>query len=120
VVDESIRRQLCLLARRKECRRTGVSSPYPGKWRPWTLIDPATDEPFTEAAAWELIAARLEGGEELTEVILENPPGRRAYSMEFLLPNDPQPLYVKLQLGPGTILGRSFHPSEHRRHRPQT
>lgn len=73
------------------------------------MIDPETTLPFGDAGAWELIADRLEAGEELTEIELQKPRGKKAYVMKIpLAPNSPR-VYVKLQLGAGKVIARSFH-----------
>ncbi|HYT89811.1 MAG TPA: hypothetical protein VEL76_13970 [Gemmataceae bacterium] len=82
----------------------------PSKWRPHEVICPATGEPFTEAGAWEYIADLLDGGHPLEEVPQEQPPGKMAYVMQVLISTET--LYIKVRLGAGCILGRSFHYSE--------
>lgn len=71
------------------------------------------DEYFTEAAAWELIAAKLDEGHPVEVVSLRKPAGRRGYVMKISLSGDDRPVYVKLQLQSGKVIGRSFHYSEH-------
>lgn len=114
-VSDSIRRELALLARRSSARFTGFSANMPTDWRPQQVRNPwgVLDEYFTEVAAWELIAARLEDGHPVEVVLLRKPPGRRGYVMEIPLGDDNPPVYVKLQLGSGKVIGRSFHYSEH-------
>ena len=68
---------------------------------------------FTDTTAWELIASRLETGEEVKVVPPNKPPGAKAFVMLIDLGPDEPKLYVKLQLGPRKILGRSFHYTEH-------
>ena len=82
---------------------------WPRDWRPTEVVNPATGEPFTAWGAWEFIAELLERGHPLEEVILENPPGKRAYVMRVDLQPDLLQLYIKVQLGSGAIIGRSFH-----------
>ena len=69
------------------------------------------DEFFTDTGAWELITDRLKAGHPLEEVELHKPPGRKGYVMEIDLDAD-RPIYVKLELGSGQVIGRSFHYSE--------
>ncbi|MCP4655336.1 MAG: hypothetical protein GY856_07950 [bacterium] len=74
--------------------------------------DPASGESFTEAGAWHFIADLLESGHPIDEVVLRKPPGKLAYAMIVdLAPGQPA-LYVKLQLGSGKVIGRSFHYTE--------
>lgn len=113
-IDEATRRHLVVLARRKDARITAFSRDRPTDWRPGQVRNPAglLDTHFTDAAAWELIASRIEDGHALEIVRLDQPPGATGYVMKVdLAPGQPQ-LYVKLQLGSGKIIGRSFHYSE--------
>ena len=93
---------------------TAFSRERPTDWRPGQVRNPdgVLDTHFTDAAAWELIAARLEDGHPIETVELRQPKGAIGYVMKIdLEPSRPQ-LYVKLQLGSGKIIGRSFHYSE--------
>ncbi len=72
---------------------------------------------FTEAGAWQLIEEKLEEGERLEEIELDTPPGRKGYVMLIHLEDNKPPLYVKLQLGGGKVIGRSFHYSKANRER---
>ncbi len=113
-IDDSIRRQLIVLARRSNARVTEFSRDRPTDWRPGEVRNPAgTPWPyFTRTSAWELIADVLEGGHDVETIALQKPPGAKGYVMKINLePNKPH-LYVKLQLGSGKIIGRSFHYSE--------
>ena len=72
------------------------------------------DNAFTNHAAWELVASRLESGHRVEILELEKPKGTAGYVMKLRLHPSPRPLlYVKLELHRGWILGRSFHYSEH-------
>ena len=65
--------------------------------------------PFSDTAAWDLIASKLEGGHPVEMIEMDKPPGVTGYVMKIdIEPNQPR-LYVKLQMGPGKIFGRSFH-----------
>jgi len=109
-ISEKERRQFIILVRRKESSELD----YPAKWHPESVNNPATGMPFTGPSAWELIAVRLENGEPMKTVELRNPPGKKAYVMQFRLePRGPK-LYVKLRLVSGKVLGRSFHYSDPR------
>lgn len=107
------RRQLARLARQKSKRR--VPRELPCTWQPWTVINSEDNQPFTEAGAWEFTAQLLEDIEEQdVEVITltERPAGTTAYVMRCDLPTGE--LYIKVHYGHGpSILGRSFHYSEH-------
>ena len=110
----SIRRQLVILARRRRGRVTAFSTDRPTDWRPEQVRNPdgVLDTHFTDAAAWEFIASKLEGGHPVETVELRKPAGAKGYVMKIdIEPGSPH-LYVKLQLGSGQVIGRSFHYSE--------
>jgi hypothetical protein len=46
-------------------------------------------------------------------VLLDNPPGRTGYVLKIALFGAPRLIYVKLQLGSGNVIGRSFHYSDY-------
>ena len=100
----AIRHQLILLARRKKCRKRG----WPNHWRPTGVTNPADGNPFTQDGAWEFIAELLENGIDFEHKILDEPEeGANAYVIEKSLGD--RILYIKLQLGSGCVIGRSFH-----------
>lgn len=110
-LKESIRRELVVLARRRNAHNSHFSPNRPTKWHPEQVRNPdgILDRYFTKAAAWEFIATKLEEGHPVEIVELRTPPGATSYVMKIdIEPGQPQ-LYVKLQLGPGVIIGRSFH-----------
>jgi hypothetical protein len=47
----------------------------------------------------------------MVEVVLEKPAGKKASVMLIDLADGKAPVYVKVQLGSGRIIGRSFHRS---------
>ena len=114
-VDQATRHQLVILARRSRSRTTAFSRDRPTEWRPGDVRNPGgvLDTHFTDSTAWECIASRLESGEEVEVIELHAPKGAKGYVMKIDLEPDVPALYVKLQLGSGTIIGRSFHYSEH-------
>jgi len=107
---ESIRHQLVVLCRRKKARTSFWSVSCPTEWQPNTVTDPRSGSPFTDVGAWEFVADKLEVGLQLELVQLEKPPGSTGYVLKILL--NGRQLYVKLQLGSGTVIGRSFHYSK--------
>lgn len=109
--DGAARRQL---ARRKRARTTDFHPLRPTKWQPQTVLNPegVLDRYFTDATAWELIASRLDDGHPVETVALRLPPGTTGYVMKIDVSPGAPSVYVKLQLGAGTIIGRSFHYSE--------
>jgi hypothetical protein len=116
-IDDGIRHQLARLARRRGARVTEFRRDRPTDWRPQTVSNPNSllDPYFTDSGAWELIATTLERGHPVEVVTLRKPPGATGYVMMIDLETDQPPIYVKLQLGAGKIIGRSFHHSEHQR-----
>ncbi len=111
--DESVRRQLVVLARRKRCRDVAFRPDRPTEWRPQTVRNPFAelDDYFTWAAAREFIASKLDSGHEVKSIELQNPGRATGYVLHIELESGRRPLYVKLQLGSGKIIGRSFHDS---------
>jgi hypothetical protein len=104
----SIRHQLKMLANRKKARRLD----FPRDWRPHEVLNPLDGQPFSDTGAWEFIAELLDQGQELDLSPQEQPPGVTAYVMQ--VPLKEGQLYIKVRLGAGYILGRSFHYSDKR------
>jgi hypothetical protein len=108
-IDDA-RHQLLVLARRKGSWVVW----YPHRWWPYQVTDPTSGAPFTEQSARELITALLESGHPLQEVKLRDPANKVGYTLLVPLQPDEAPLYIKLHLGSGQILCRSFHYSDPR------
>jgi putative zinc finger/helix-turn-helix YgiT family protein len=85
----------------------------PSDWRPQQVRDPRSRQYFTPNGAWEFITECLEAGQGLEEVLLQKPEGKTGYVMQVDVGSDRPLLYIKLQLGSGAVIGRSFHYSEH-------
>lgn len=104
-----------VLARRSGARESAYSRSRPTDWRPDDVRNPTglLDGNFTDLTAWEFVASRLEEGEEVEVIDLRQPPGAKGYVMKIDLGAGVPTLYVKLQLGAGKIIGRSFHYSEY-------
>lgn len=109
---ELIRNQAIKLAGRKSARNSVWTNERPTKWQPNYVIDPRIGQPFTSVGAWEFLVDCLVDGDELHEVTLEHPPGKIAYCL--IRPTPHGDIYIKFELGSGTILGRSFHYSRPR------
>jgi hypothetical protein len=107
---DSIRHDLAALCRRSRGRALG----WPRDWRPGTTVDPRDpdNQVFTEVGAWEFVAELLEGGHAIQEIELDNPRGKTGYVMLASGGAQRPEIYIKLQLGSGTVIGRSFHYSE--------
>lgn len=105
---ENIRHEMALLARQKRCRTSAFTPRAPTEWQPHAVLD-ENDEPFTDAGAWDLVADLLECGYPIRSVVLRHPPGKRAYEMIVSLTPRPLEIYIKLQMGSGRVIGRSFH-----------
>jgi hypothetical protein len=108
-VSNAVRSELlrhCDGGRRK--RLVEFSREVPVHWNVFEAFDPETQEPYTEDAAWKRIAAELASGCVLNSIVLEKPPGKTGYVLHFF-DGVGQRIYVKLQLGSGKVIGRSFH-----------
>lgn len=114
-ISRSIRKELIILARRSDARTSAFSSDRPTDWRPGSVRNPhgGFEPSFTDASAWDFIADRLEADCEVETIILKKPPGAKGYVMLIELEPCERPVYIKVQLGSGKIIGRSFHYSEH-------
>jgi len=112
---EEARTALLALARKPKQRIVEFTPEMPTEWCPTQVRNPdpeASGQVFTPSSAWDFIIERLEAGEHIEEVTLKKPPGRTGYVMTIDIGRDVPLLYVKLQLGSGTIIGRSFHYSK--------
>ena len=118
MVDErlkNIRKEMVGLIKKKR-RQLPHFSDMPYHWVPGQILNPRDGMFFTPNGAWHLIQEKLEEGHEITEIELDNPPGKSGFTMLIELETDKPPLYVKLQLGSGCVIGRSFHYSTHPKH----
>ena len=109
-VPNDIRRELARFCRSRRTRKSTFSPTLPTKWAPHLVRNPASEtrEPFTNDRAWEFVADLLEAGHEVEIIELRVPPGKTGY----VLISDgipPEKIYIKLQLGSGVVIGRSFH-----------
>lgn len=114
-IDDETRRQLVSLARSPRARKSQFNPSQPTDWRPGQVRNPdgVLDMYFTSLTAWDLIATRLEEGEEVDVIELRQPKGAKGYVMRIDLGPEVPKLYVKLQMRGGVIFGRSFHYTEH-------
>ena len=107
--EATVRAELRRLASAGRTRTSEFTKECPTEWRPHTVLDPRSGNPFTDAGAWDYVVEQLDAGCAIGTVVLRKPPGKTGYVLK--LPGHPgQPLiYVKLQLGSGRVIGRSFH-----------
>lgn len=107
-VSNDIRWQLISLARSRRSRTTLFSAARPTHWAPAEVRRPESGAAFTPDGAWQFVIEQLEGGCVVEEILLEHPPGRKGY---VLLVDgwEGEQIYIKLQLGSGQVIGRSFH-----------
>lgn len=108
---EGIRRELAILCGRARSRALG----WPRDWRPTSVVNPKDEDGqvFTEVGPWTFVAELLESGHPIQEIDLDHPPGKKGYVLLVPGAEGRPEIYVKLQLGSGKVLGRSFHYSEH-------
>lgn len=108
-VSPETRRQLAQFASQRGKRRLD----QPRKWQPYAVMNPATGTLFSEPGAWDFIADCLaDQAIPLVEEPQDDPPGCVAYVMVVPISTVGDRLYIKLRLGHGFILGRSFHYAE--------
>jgi hypothetical protein len=107
--SEQDRREIALLARRKEMRIVPRSPEMPCDWRPTQVNNPRVGLPFDDKSAWHFIADLAESGHPIEEMTLDRPAGERGHVMTIALEAGVPDLYVKIQLKRGRIFGRSFH-----------
>lgn len=112
-IDDDTRKLLIRLARRSRTRIVGRPPEHPNHWEPEKVCNPeALDLPFNDNSAWHLIADRLEQGEPVETIVLDQPEGATGYEMKFELRAGTTPLYIKLELARNKVIGRSFHISD--------
>ena len=110
MIQAEVRRQLAALAQSRHSRTVGIPSRgLPSDWRPYTVTNPESGLPFTEASAWNLLVQLLEEGHPVLETTLDHPQGARGFVLLVDLEGSTQTLYVKVQLGASCVIGRSFH-----------
>ena len=103
--------QLAGLAGDPATRVVGHPPTDPAKWYPTTIIDPRSGKPFTDAGAWDFVAEMLVGDNRVNIQSFDTPPNETAYTMN--IPTTAGIIYIKVRMGKGRIIGRSFHYSDH-------
>jgi hypothetical protein len=84
------------------------------RWEPLSTTNLETGLPYSEPAAWEVIATSLEDmSVEIRALTLRSPPGAIGYEWLIRRPGNSS-LYVKIQIAATgrSVLGRSFHIAE--------
>lgn len=112
---QEVRDEFIRLAASKRSRSSEFTPQCPTEWRPHSVIDPRTSQPFTDAGAWDYVVEMLHAGIPLEQVDLEKPPGKKGYVLRLPAGGDSPFIYVKLQRGSGRVIGRSFHYDQHDR-----
>lgn len=107
----SVRQEILTLLERGR-RNAEFSRKAPTRWNPFQVLSPETGMPYSDVGAWDLIAELLRAGHPLECIDLDKPIGKKGYVMKFRISVGRPPLYIKLQLGSGSVLGRSFHYSD--------
>jgi len=110
----NIRAELVANCRRSKRRTSAFTVNSPTDWRPMQVVDPRDPEGrgFTDSTAWEYVAELLEQNTEVEVIVLDKPAGKLGYVMKVQTPKGE--IYIKLQLTPPGVKGRSFHYSERR------
>lgn len=104
-------RDLLRLAKYRSCRSTAFSPKIPCDWAPQSVWDARFDMYFTSEGAWSYIIEVLESGHRFTPTTMDKPPNTIAYETVIDRGLGLPPLYIKVQILGGKILGRSFHNS---------
>ena len=113
-ISEDIRQELIRLAGSRRTRRSDFTREAPCDWSPHSVLDPVSNEPFTDEGAWTFIVTWLQKLtlDEIHVVELMKPPGKRAYAFVVQGATGQPEIYVKLQIVSGAVRARSFHCSK--------
>lgn len=109
-IDEGLRKELAKFCRSRRTRKSAFSSTLPTHWAPQQVRHPETGKAFTDEGAWLFVADLLDSGYPVEVIMLNKPPGKKGY----VLKSDgvaAEKIYIKLQMGSGCVIGRSFHVS---------
>lgn len=111
MVSNDLRKQLASLAGSSKTRTARFKPERPTHWAPNTVKSPETGDYFTEQGAWFFIIDCIEQGQEIEQITLDKPPGKAGYVM-IIDGHGTDKIYIKLQLGSGHVICRSFHISD--------
>lgn len=89
--------------------KTAFTKKQPTHWSPHTVTDPSTGQPFTSFGCLDFIKNLLENKYPIEVIVLDKPPGAAGYVMKVVPGGGDAEIYIKLQIGPGWLVGRSFH-----------
>lgn len=98
--------------RSRKTRRVTFTKDAPVDWRPYEIKDPRAENAYlTDDSAWEFAAEQFESCQQIEEIVLERPPGKKAWALvaDGL---DGVKIYIKLQLKSERVEARSFHISK--------
>ncbi len=113
-VPQNTRNEAAKLARRKSARDTKFTREAPCEWNPQTVQNQKSGGMFTPDSAWEFVAEKLEDEKQKAQwVELRKPLGKKA--IVLVVASNGEAIYIKVQLGAGKIIGRSFHYSDRQR-----
>ncbi|MEM6301293.1 MAG: hypothetical protein AAF749_06095 [Pseudomonadota bacterium] len=87
------------------------SKKRPTHWSPYEVICPETGQVFTAFSCWSFVRQLLVDAHPMTVVRLDVPPGAKGFVMKVLGAEGCPEIYIKLQIGQGLLVGRSFHNS---------
>lgn len=107
-IDEGTRKELARLCGSRRTRRSSFSPTMPTHWSPQQVRHPATGDAFTDEGAWLFTAQLLTVGHPVEVITLKKPPGKKGYVL-ICGGVAPEKIYIKLQMGSGCVIGRSFH-----------
>lgn len=110
MVSDDIYRQLAKLGKSLRTRTNQFDPARPTRWAPYEVLTPDAGEPFTNDGAWAFIVSLLEAREPIETIVLDKPPGKTGYVI-IVDGWSGSKIYIKLQLGSGIVIGRSFHNS---------
>ncbi len=112
-ITDAVRSQLEKLCRGRRTRMHEFSPTMPTRWSPQHVRRPGSGEAFSDESAWTLIADLLRAGHEIEVIILDKPPGKTGYVLKCD-GYEGEKIYMKIMMGSGKVIGRSFHVSKRR------
>ena len=73
------------------------------------MFSSVTGMPFTDDEAWHLVADLLDAEHPVEVIEMNDKPGTHGFVILVDLVGSDRQLYIKVQLGAGIAIGRSFH-----------